>query len=105
MAVATAETTRADWVSTMLFDRGYLARIRGEGIKVYLAIIEAADGRSDCSVTISLNRLMSRTGLSCPAVLDGLGRLEALGLVVSTTRQRGKVKTYYIPGPPDGPAD
>ena len=29
-----------------------------------------------------------------------LARLEDLGLVVSTTRQRGKVKTYYVSDPP-----
>ena len=28
------------------------------------------------------------------------GRLEDLGLVVSTTHQRGKVKTYYVSDPP-----
>jgi predicted transcriptional regulator len=43
---------------------------------------------------------MSRTGLSCPTIIESLSRLEDLGLVVSTTGQRGKVKTYYIPGPP-----
>ena len=43
---------------------------------------------------------MARTSLSCPTVIDSLTRLETLGLVVSTTRERGKVKTYYVPDPP-----
>ncbi len=29
-----------------------------------------------------------------------LARLEGLGLVVSTTHERGKVKTYYVSDPP-----
>jgi hypothetical protein len=33
-------------------------------------------------------------------VIESLARLEVLGLVVSTTHERGKVKTYYIPDPP-----
>ena len=105
MTAAMLETTQDDWVKTVLFDRGYLARIRGEAIKVYLAIIEASGGRPDQSVTISLSRLMGRTQLSCPTVIDCLARLEELGLVVSTTRQRGKVTTYYVSDPPaaDGP--
>ena len=100
MAVMIPVPTQVDWVKTMLFDRGYLSRIRGEAIKVYLVIIEACDGLSDRSVTISLNQLMKRTHLSCPTVIESLSRLEELGLVVSTTHERGKVKTYYIPGPP-----
>ena len=100
MAVATPVTVEADWVQTVLFDRGYLSLIRGEAIKVYLVIIEACDGLPDRSVTISLNQLMKRTRLSCPTIIEGLAQLEELGLVVSTTHQRGKVKTYYLPGPP-----
>src|SRR5271165_2502209 len=104
MAVTTPVTIQADWVQTVLFDRGYLSRIRGEAIKVYLVIIEACGGLPDRSVTISLNQLMKRTHLSCPTVIDSLVRLEELGLVVSTTHERGKVKTYYLPGaPPDSP--
>jgi hypothetical protein len=38
--------------------------------------------------------------LSCPTVIDCLARLEELGLVVSTTRQRGKMNTYYVSDPP-----
>jgi tRNA G26 N,N-dimethylase Trm1 len=96
MTATMPPTTQNDWVKTVLFDRGYLARIRGEAIKVYLAIIEACGGVPDRSVTISLNRLMQRTRLSCPTVIDCLERLEDLGLVVSTTHQRGKMKTYYL---------
>ncbi len=43
---------------------------------------------------------MARTRLSCPTVIDSLARLERLGLVVSTTHERGKTKTYYVPDPP-----
>lgn len=100
MAVAMPAPAQTDWVKTVLFDRGYLAKIRGEAIKVYLTIIEACDGQPDQSLAISLNQLMKRTGLSCPTIIESLTRLEQLGLVVSTTHQRGKVKTYYVPGPP-----
>ncbi len=100
MSVVMPNTTQNDWVKTVLFDRGYLARIRGEAIKVYLAIIEACGGAPDRSVTISLSLLMKRTQLSCPTVIDSLAQLEELGLVVSTTHQPGKVKTYYVSDPP-----
>jgi hypothetical protein len=99
MAVATPAPAQTDWVKTVLFDRGYLAKIRGEAIKVYLAIVEACGGLPDRSLTISLKQLTNRTGLSCPTVIESLDRLEQLGLVVSTTHERGKVKTYYVPGP------
>jgi hypothetical protein len=102
MSLAMPESTPDDWVKTVLFDRGYLARIRGDAIKVYLAIIEASGGLPDRSVTISLSLLMRRTKLSCPTVIESLSRLEELGLVVSTTHQRGKVKTYYVSDPPAG---
>jgi hypothetical protein len=102
MSVPVPEPTQDDWVRTVLFDRGYLARIRGDAIKVYLAIIEACGGVPDRSVTISLNLLVKRTQLSCPTVIESLARLEDLGLVVSTTHQRGKVKTYYVSNPPAG---
>ena len=98
MPVATP--TQTDWVKSVLFDRGYLARIRGDAIKIYLVMLEAAGGEPDKSVTISLNELMKRSRLSCPTVIDGLAQLEELGLVVSTMRQRGKVKTYYVSDPP-----
>ncbi len=100
MPVARPKPTQDDWVKTVLFDRGYLSRIPGDAIKVYLAIIEACGGVPDRSVTISLRLLMQRTLLSCPTVIESLSRLENLGLVVSTTRQRGKVKTYYVSDPP-----
>src|SRR5690242_18667919 len=64
MAVGTYEPTRTDWVQSVLFDRGYLSRIRGEAIKVYLVVIEAGGGEPDRSVTISLNQLTARTRLS-----------------------------------------
>jgi replication initiation and membrane attachment protein DnaB len=100
MSVAMPKPTQDDWVKTVLFDRGYLPRIRGEAIKVYLAVIEACGGVPDRSVTMSLSLLMRRTQLSCPTVIDSLSQLENLGLVVSTTHQRGKVKTYYVSDPP-----
>src|SRR3954447_5864567 len=97
---------QTDWVKTVLFDRGYLARIRGDAIKVYLVMLEACGGEPDKSVTISLSQLTARPRLSCPTVVDGLARLEELGLVVSTTHERGKVKTYYLPGlPPEHPLE
>jgi pyocin large subunit-like protein len=89
-----------DWVKSVLFDRGFLARIRGEAVKVYLVMLEVSGGMPDKSVTLSLNQIMKRTALSCPTVIESLVRLEELGLVVSTTRQRGKVKTYYVSDPP-----
>lgn len=92
--------TQVDWLQSVLFDRGYLARLKGESIKIYLVMVEACGGQPDRSVKLSLSQLMGRTGLSCPTVIDGLERLEAVGLVVSTTRERGKVKTYYVPDPP-----
>ena len=44
MSVAMPVPAQADWVKTLLFDRGYLSQIRGEAIKVYLVIIEACNG-------------------------------------------------------------
>lgn len=102
MAVALTEPATGDWVKTVLFDRGYLALIKGEAIKVYLAIIQACDGVPDRSVTISLGVLARRTQLTSPTVIESLARLERLGLVVSTTRRRGKVNTYYVAAPPAG---
>jgi hypothetical protein len=91
---------QTDWVKSVLFDRGYLARIRGEAIKVYLVMLESSGGLPDRSVTLSLSQLMTRARLSCPTVIDSLARLEELGLVVSTTHERGKIKTYYVSDPP-----
>ena len=91
---------QTDWVKSVLFDRGYLARIRGDAIKIYLVMLESSGGRPGQSVTVSLNQLMKKTSLSCPTVIDSLARLEDLGLVVSTTHERGKVKTYYVSDPP-----
>ncbi len=98
--MSVAAPTQTDWLKNVLFDRGYLARIRGEAIKVYLVVVELGGGLPDQSVCISLSQLMARTRLSCPTVIDSLQRLEQLGLVVSTTHERGKAKTYYIPDPP-----
>jgi GNAT superfamily N-acetyltransferase len=79
--MAVAMPIQTDWVKSVLFDRGYLARIRGDAIKVYLVMLEACGGEPDRSVTISLSQLMRRTRLSCPTVIEGLARLEDLGLV------------------------
>lgn len=98
MPVATPVQT--DWVKHVLFDLGYLTRIKGDAIKIYLVMLEGSGGQPDKSVTMSLNEMMKRTRLSCPTVIESLSRLEELGLVVSTTRRRGKVKTYYIADPP-----
>ncbi len=91
---------QTEWLKSVLIDRGYLARIRGEAIKVYLVMLDACGGTPDQSVTISLSQLTTRTRLSCPTVIESLSRLEDLGLVVSTTRERGRVKTYYVADPP-----
>lgn len=98
--VTVAMATQADWLKSVLFDRGYLARIKGEAIKVYLVMVDAVGGCPDQSVTLSLSTLMARTRLSCPTVIESLVKLEGLGLVVSTTRERGKAKTYYVSDPP-----
>ena len=97
---ATMTPVAADWLRSVLFERGYLARIKGEAIKVYLIMVEACGGLPDCSVTLSLRQIQDRTRLSCPTVIDSLSRLEGLGLVVSTTKQRGRIKTYYVSDPP-----
>ena len=76
MSVPTPATTENDWVRRVLFEQGYLARIPGDSIKVYLAMIEACGGLPDRSVTISLKLIMQRTRLSCPTVIDSLARLE-----------------------------
>ena len=91
---------QTDWLKSVLIDRGYLARIKGDSIKVYLIMLEGCGGMPDRSVTMSLAQVMKRTRLSCPTVIDSLSRLEELGLVVSTTHEPGKVKTYYVPDPP-----
>lgn len=91
---------QTDWLRSVLIERGYLARVKGEAIKVYLVMLEACGGIPDQSVTMSLSQLMNQTRLSCPTVIESLSRLEKLGLVVSTTHERGKVKTYYVPDPP-----
>jgi len=102
--VPVAMPIETDWLRSVLIDRGYLGRIKGDAIKIYLVMLEACGGVPDQSVTISLKQLMAQTRLSCPTVIDSLTRLERLGLVVSTTHERGKVKTYYVPDPPPGEA-
>ncbi len=97
MSVATPVQT--EWLKSVLFDRGFLARIKGEAIKVYLVVIDACGGIPDQSVSLSLSFLRSKTSLSTPTLIDSLVQLEELGLVVSTTHERGKVKTYYVPDP------
>jgi hypothetical protein len=94
-----------DWLKSVLFDRGYLSRIKGEAIKVYLVVVEASGGVPDRSVTLSLSHLRARTQLSLPTVIESLVRLESLGLVVSTTHERGKIKTYYVADPPESPPE
>jgi hypothetical protein len=101
--VAVATPVQTDWVKSVLFDRGFLARIRGDGIKIYLAMLEASGGQPDRSVRLSLAQLRRRTRLTEPTVINGLARLEGLGLVVSTTHERGKVNTYYVSDPPPDP--
>jgi len=96
-------TLQPDWIQSVLFDRGYLARIKGEAIKVYLVLVEAGGGQPDRSVRMSLEQIMGRTRLTCPTVLEALRKLERLGLVVSTTREPGRAKTYYISDPPPAP--
>lgn len=91
---------QADWMKSVLIDRGYLARIKGEAIKVYLVMLEASGGMPDRSVTVSLSRLMAETRLTCPTVVEALRRLEKLGLVVSTTHRPGLTKSYYVADPP-----
>lgn len=99
-AMMTPTETETDWLRSVLFERGYLAKIKGEAIKVYLVMVEACGGLPDSNVTLSLRDLMGRTRLSCPTVMDSLDRLEGLGLVVSTTRRKGRVTTYYVSDPP-----
>jgi hypothetical protein len=82
-----------------------MARIKGEAIKVYLVLVAAGGGQPDRSVRMSLSQLMTSTRLACPTVIDALGRLEKLGLVVSTTRESGRAKTYYVSDPPPAPPE
>jgi hypothetical protein len=103
--VPVAMPIQTDWLRSVLFDRGYLARIKGEAIKVYLVVLEACGGLPDQSVTMSLSQIRARTKLSMPTVIESLSRLEQIGLVVSTTHERGKVKTYYVADPPEAGAE
>ncbi len=97
MAVATP--VEADWLKGVLFRRGYLARMKGETIKVYLSVLAACGGEPGRDVTMSLSQLMDRTRLSSPTVIECLLRLERLGLVAATSPGPGRVKTYSISDP------
>jgi len=102
MTQSGSATYAQDWVRYLLFDKGYLALMKGESVKVYLTMLAACDGEPGRSVTMSLRSLQSATNLSCPTVIDCLSRLETLGLVVPTVHKPGHANTYYIPGPPPG---
>ena len=97
MSVATP--TEVDWLKSLLFDRGYLARMKGDAIKIYLAVLASCDGETGRGVTLSLSHLMAETQLSCPTVIEGLARLERLGLVIATSGGPGKAKTYAVADP------
>ena len=92
---------QASWLKSVLIDRGYLARIKGDAIKIYLAMLESCGGEPGRSVTVSLSQLMKRTNLTSPTIVDGLSRLETLGLVVASSQGPGKVKSYYVSDPPE----
>lgn len=100
MGSATLSTHTDGWVRHLLFDRGYLASMKGESIKVYLTLLTACGGEPGRSVSMSLRSIQEATNLSCPTVIESLSRLEKLGLVVSTVRGSRKGNTYYIPGVP-----
>lgn len=89
-----------NWIRDLLFDKGFLAAMKGESVKVYLTMLSACGGEPGRSVTMSLRSIQEATNLSCPTVIDCLGRLENLGLVVPTNHRSGHANTYYIPGPP-----
>lgn len=97
-----AMTDSHDWIRYLLFDKGYLAMMKGESVKVYLAMLAECGGEPGSSVTMSLRTLQNATNLSCPTVIDCLGRLENLGLVVSTMHKPGRANTYFIPAAPPG---
>lgn len=99
MTLAPAETG-TDWFRTVLLERGYLARIRGEAIKVYLVMLSACGGSPGRSVTLSVPEIMRRTRLSYPTVQASLKQLTTLGLVVSKENKVGRTRTYEVPDPP-----
>lgn len=100
MSQSSSPTSSQDWVRHLLFDQGFLAAMKGESVKVYLAMLTACGGEPGRSVTMSLRTIQNATNLSCPTVIDCLDRLENLGLVVHTIHKPGHANTYYIPGPP-----
>lgn len=95
-----APSPPGDWLRDVLLDRGYLARLKGEAIKVYLALLERCGGEPEQSVTVSTSELTRRTSLSAPTVIDALRRLEALGLAIPQPTSPGRAKSYYVPDPP-----
>ena len=66
-------------------------------------MLESCGEVPDTSVTISLNQLSRRTGLSCPTVIESLARLEDLGLVVLTTPRAGEDQDLLCVGPAGQP--
>lgn len=99
MPVAIAEPP-TDWLRQLLLDRGFLALIRGEAIKVYLVLLAEAGGSPNQNVTLSIPQITQRTRLSQPTVSHGLAHLESLGLIVAVERAVGKVRTYHLLDPP-----
>ena len=101
VAMSMTAPKQTDWLKSVLFDRGYLARIPGETIKVYLVMISACGGVPDRSVTISLRELTERTKLSCPTIVECLSRLELLGLVVFDDERSRAGEDVLRVGPAD----
>ena len=105
LLVPVAMPIQTDWVKSVLFDRGYLARIRGEAIKVYLVMLEACGGdarpeRDDQPEPVD--------GADAALVPDGDRRAWRGSRTSAWSSRRrtsaGKVKTYYVSDPP-GRAD
>lgn len=92
----------AEWFKTLMLDRGQLARIRGEAIKVYLVLLELGGGRPGRIVTVSGAELSRRTWLSGPTVSECLVRLESLGLVAALETKPGRAKSYRVSDPRGG---
>ena len=100
MSVATPKPTQNDWVKTVLFDRGYLPQNPRRGHQSVSGRHRGLRWGPRPQRDDEPQRTDAADPLSCPTVIDSLSHLEDLGLVVSTTRQRGKVKTYYVSDPP-----
>ena len=89
----------SEWLRVTLLERGYLARIGGEAIKVYLVLIGLCAGRPGRSVRVSGGWLSRRAGISVVTVGRSLVRLERLGLVEVVEHPPGKAKTYRLLDP------